>query len=47
MTTSPITTPMTTWTRRQLLSLESLSADEIRFVLDTADSFKEVSRPGA
>ena len=34
---------MTTWTRRHLLSLESLSADEIRFVLDTADSFKEVS----
>ena len=31
------------WTRTHLLSLESLSADEIRFVLDTADSFKEVS----
>ncbi|HSV15383.1 MAG TPA: aspartate carbamoyltransferase catalytic subunit [Tepidisphaeraceae bacterium] len=31
------------WTRRHLLSLEELSADEIRFVLDTADSFKEVS----
>src|SRR5205809_269445 len=31
------------WTRKHLLSLESLSADEIRFVLDTADSFKEVS----
>ncbi len=29
--------------RRHLLSLEELSADEIRFVLDTADSFKEVS----
>ncbi len=34
----------TTWTRKHLLSLEDLSADEIRFVLDTADSFKEVSR---
>src|ERR687890_2318013 len=36
-------TQTTTWTRRHLLSLEELSADEIRFVLDTADSFKEVS----
>jgi aspartate carbamoyltransferase catalytic subunit len=32
-----------TWTRKHLLALEDLSADEIRFVLDTADSFKEVS----
>src|SRR6266567_4716680 len=31
------------WTRRHLLSLEELSADEIRFVLDTAETFKEVS----
>jgi aspartate carbamoyltransferase catalytic subunit len=31
------------WTRKHLLALEELSADEIRFVLDTADSFKEVS----
>src|SRR5882724_6517873 len=31
------------WTRRHLLSLEELSAEEINFVLDTADSFKEVS----
>src|SRR2546421_9304486 len=31
------------WTRRHLLSLEELSADEIRYVLDTALSFKEVS----
>jgi aspartate carbamoyltransferase catalytic subunit len=29
--------------RKHLLTLEELSADEIRFVLDTADSFKEVS----
>ena len=33
----------TTWTRKHLLGLEELSAEEIRFVLDTADSFKEVS----
>src|SRR5476651_175933 len=32
-----------TWKRKHLLSLEELSADEIRYVLDTADSFKEVS----
>lgn len=31
------------WTRKHLLSLEELSGDEIRFILDTADSFKEVS----
>jgi len=31
------------WTRKHLLGLEDLSADEIRFVLDTAESFKEVS----
>src|ERR1700681_1404218 len=31
------------WTRKHLLTLEELSADEIRFVLDTASSFKEVS----
>jgi len=31
------------WTRRHLLTLEELSAEEIRYVLDTADSFKEVS----
>src|SRR5690349_7477459 len=33
----------TIWTRKHLLGLDELSADEIRFVLDTADSFKEVS----
>src|SRR2546423_11688660 len=32
-----------TWTRKHLIGLEELSADEIRFILDTADSFKEVS----
>ena len=31
------------WARKHLLGLEDLSADEIRFILDTADSFKEVS----
>jgi aspartate carbamoyltransferase catalytic subunit len=31
------------WTRKHLLTLQELSADEIRYVLDTADSFKEVS----
>jgi aspartate carbamoyltransferase catalytic subunit len=31
------------WTRKHLLGLEELSADEIRFILDTADGFKEVS----
>lgn len=33
----------TRWTRKHLLSLEALSVDEINFVLDTAESFKEVS----
>ena len=42
MTQASGTTEMT-WKRRHLLSLEELSADEIRYVLDTADSFKEVS----
>src|SRR6478672_4287041 len=31
------------WRHKHLLGLEELSADDIRFVLDTADSFKEVS----
>ena len=37
------TSPDVLWNRKHLLSLEELSADEIRFVLDTANSFKEVS----
>src|SRR4051795_735848 len=37
------TTETPLWTRKHLLTLEDLSADEIRFVLDTAKSFKEVS----
>ncbi len=31
------------WTRKHLLGLHELSADELRFILDTAHSFKEVS----
>ncbi|HTL30256.1 MAG TPA: aspartate carbamoyltransferase catalytic subunit [Tepidisphaeraceae bacterium] len=31
------------WTHKHLLGLEELSPGDIRFVLDTADSFKEVS----
>lgn len=31
------------WTRKHLLGINELSADEIRYVLDTAESFKEVS----
>jgi len=31
------------WKNKHLLALSELSADEINFVLDTADSFKEVS----
>ena len=38
-----VTELKTRWTRKHLLALEDLSADELRFVLDTADSFKEVS----
>jgi aspartate carbamoyltransferase catalytic subunit len=33
-----------TWTRKHLLDLESLSADEIVLLLDTAHAFKEVGR---
>jgi aspartate carbamoyltransferase catalytic subunit len=31
------------WTRKHLLTLNELSPEEIRYVLDTAESFKEVS----
>src|ERR1700704_5863219 len=31
------------WTRKHLLGLQQLSADELRFILDTALSFREVS----
>src|SRR5688500_18419209 len=44
MVESTTTNPETTrWTRKHLLSLEELSADEIRLIFDTADTFKEVS----
>src|SRR2546425_11276481 len=32
----------TNWSRKDLLGLRELSADEINFILDTADAFKEV-----
>ncbi len=41
--TTDVPATFSPWTRRHLLSLEELSADEIRHVLSTADSFKEVS----
>jgi aspartate carbamoyltransferase catalytic subunit len=41
--TEPAKSTSPVWKRKHLLALEDLSADEIRFVLDTADSFKEVS----
>ena len=31
------------WTRKDLLSLYDLSAEEITFLLDTAEEFKKVS----
>src|ERR687896_398389 len=36
-------TATTVWTRKHLLGLQELTAEEIFYVLDTADSFKEVS----
>lgn len=41
--TSPPTATMPAWGRKHLLGLEDLTADEIRAILDTADSFAEVS----
>ncbi len=32
------------WTKKDLLGLENLSADEIGLILETADSFKEISQ---
>ncbi len=32
------------WTKKDLLGLETLSADEIGLILETADSFKEISQ---
>ncbi len=41
MQTDPLSTP-TPWTRKDLVSIRDLSADEIRTVLDTASAFKTV-----
>jgi aspartate carbamoyltransferase catalytic subunit len=41
--TQPGSSSALRWQHRHLLGLHDLSADEIRFILDTADSFKEVS----
>ncbi len=41
--THEIGTPPAAWTRRHLLDLESLSADEINLILDTAVNFKEAT----
>src|SRR3954454_17924621 len=43
MTPATETKSLGQWTRKHLLSLEELSADEIRVILDQADAFKEVS----
>jgi aspartate carbamoyltransferase catalytic subunit len=40
---STTATDVHTWQHRHLLSLEPLSADEITFILDTAQGFEEVS----
>ena len=37
------TTETTTWTKKDLLGLRGLSADEIRIILETAESFREIS----
>lgn len=34
---------MTVWKRKDLLGLEALDAEEIKLILDTAESFKEIS----
>ncbi|QEH37267.1 Aspartate carbamoyltransferase [Aquisphaera giovannonii] len=41
---SPPPSPASAWTRRHLLGLEDLSAEEILAILDTAESFSEVSK---
>ena len=35
---------MTEWTRKHLLGLADLSPEEILFILETAEGFKEVSK---
>ncbi len=43
LTTSPRTTDTLHWTKKDLLSLRELSAEEIRLLLQTAESFREIS----
>lgn len=45
MNTQELTLPPhpETWTRRHLLDLESLAAEEIELILDTADHFREIT----
>jgi aspartate carbamoyltransferase catalytic subunit len=33
----------TSWTKKDLLSMEDLSVDEINLILDTAEEFKKVN----
>jgi aspartate carbamoyltransferase catalytic subunit len=40
---APVAGPPMTWSRKHLLGLEELTAEEIAAILDTADSFAEVS----
>lgn len=40
---APATTEAPAWTHKHLLGLNELSAEEILYILDTAESFKEVS----
>ncbi|HEU5119022.1 MAG TPA: aspartate carbamoyltransferase catalytic subunit, partial [Isosphaeraceae bacterium] len=42
-TSAPAQTAAPVWTRKHLLGLEELSREEIQAILDTADSFAEVS----
>jgi len=32
------------WTRKHLLGLKDLSAEEIEFILDTAEGFKQIEK---
>src|SRR3954470_14652549 len=38
----PTAAPELRWTRKDLLGLRELSAEEIAFILETADAFKQV-----
>lgn len=43
LTTTPHATPTLHWTKKDLLGLRELSAEEIRLLLQTAESFREIS----